>query len=378
MAALASGHGVPWTILRSPVHRPAGGSLEAEARNVRYSLLGTAARELECAFVATAHTLDDQAETVLLRALRGTGPSGLSGIAPRWGRIVRPMLGLRRDEVRAWLVSNGHGWIDDPTNQDVSYERNWVRHVLMPEIVGRRPGAPAALARLAALSAQDTVALERLVDEAPVFRGADGVVSIDESALAGPDAVVGRVVLRALRDAGARADAATVGRVRRLLDASTGTTADCGLGVHAHRVVSGICLVAGTPSSPEPVDLPVCGRVDAREWGIRVRVGDPDADPWWWRCTLDAGEARSIRIRGRRPGDRVRTSRGTRKVQDVLVDAKIPQFWRGRVPVLETCGRPVAVVGLTTPPASEVRSPLAVDVHPEERTGWIASASPKF
>jgi tRNA(Ile)-lysidine synthase len=115
--------------------------------------------------VATAHTLDDQAETVVMKLLRGAWTEGMGGIAPvvqeqgqepegrrASGRIVRPMLGVRRGEVEAFLRARGQGWREDATNRDVSLTRNRVRHVLMPALRGFNPGVDVALARMAEIA----------------------------------------------------------------------------------------------------------------------------------------------------------------------------------------------------------------------------------
>ncbi len=109
---------------RHEVRRARGESPEAAARRVRYAFLESAARSVGADVVVTAHHMDDQAETVLLRVLRGTGPRGLSGIRPtralRRGskiRLVRPLLVFRRDRLRAWLRSWNETWREDPTNE---------------------------------------------------------------------------------------------------------------------------------------------------------------------------------------------------------------------------------------------------------------------
>ena len=110
--------------------------LEAAARQLRQQFFRGLIRQNKASRVATAHTLDDQAETVLLRLMRGTGTKGLAGIYPEvkaeGGSIVRPLLGVRRAELRAWLESLGQAWREDATNADLSFTRNRVRHKLLP------------------------------------------------------------------------------------------------------------------------------------------------------------------------------------------------------------------------------------------------------
>ena len=112
--------------------------LEAAARQLRHQFFGELIRQNKTDKVATAHTLDDQAETVLLRLMRGAGTKGLAGIYPEikveGGSIVRPLLGVRRAELRAWLKSLGQSWCEDATNADLSFTRNRARHKLLPLI----------------------------------------------------------------------------------------------------------------------------------------------------------------------------------------------------------------------------------------------------
>lgn len=118
--------GIEHRIRRWHGDKPDAG-LQAAAREARYRLIADAAGERGCAIVLTGHTLDDQAETVAMRRQRGTG-RGLSGIAPAtlYGRrtwFVRPLIGLRRDDLRGYLTARGQDWVDDPSNLDPRFER---------------------------------------------------------------------------------------------------------------------------------------------------------------------------------------------------------------------------------------------------------------
>ena len=145
-------------------HRKAGP--EGAARAARYGALWPAADELGCRWLATGHTLDDQAETVLLELLRGAGPDGLAGMAVRGGRLLRPLLGVRRVETRACCTAIGLEWREDPTNAGDGPLRNRVRQRLLPLLEELRPGAAKALARTAALAADERDWLDQLVAEA--------------------------------------------------------------------------------------------------------------------------------------------------------------------------------------------------------------------
>jgi tRNA(Ile)-lysidine synthase len=152
-----------------------GAGPEAAARAARYGVLWPAADELGCAWLATGHTLDDQAETVLLQLLRGAGPDGLAGMAVRAGRLLRPLLGARRTQTRAACAAVGLAWREDPTNAEDGPLRNRVRTQLLPLLEDLRPGATRTLARTAALAADERDWLEPLVAEALAATLAGGV-----------------------------------------------------------------------------------------------------------------------------------------------------------------------------------------------------------
>jgi tRNA(Ile)-lysidine synthase len=175
--------GVPLTVFRvDTAARQAaeGEGVEEAARELRYEALRGLMASGLVDVVATAHTLDDQAETVVMKMLRGAWTEGLGGISPvlehtgsvethvsearhgapaisqsQIGRIVRPLLGVRRMEVDAFLRERGQGWREDATNQDVSLTRNRVRHVLMPMLREFNPAVDALLARTAEVAREE-------------------------------------------------------------------------------------------------------------------------------------------------------------------------------------------------------------------------------
>jgi tRNA(Ile)-lysidine synthase len=139
------------------------GNVEAEARRLRYAFFERVADRLGASKIATAHTRDDQAETVLLRLLRGAGRRGLGGIRPRRGRIIRPMLRCERMQVRAFLVERGLAWRRDLSNFDTALERARMRHGFLPALAREfNPNLAAALADLADLMREEDATLDRL------------------------------------------------------------------------------------------------------------------------------------------------------------------------------------------------------------------------
>ncbi len=178
-------------------------SVEDAARRVRYDFLARAAVEAGADLVAVGHTQDDQAETFLLKLMRGAGPTGLAGIYPRRGVVVRPLLDVSRVDLRAYLVGRDQAWVEDESNDDLANPRNRMRHVVLPELDRTSGGATRpAIARAAALMREDGLWLAELSRDrlaALATAGPDGL-EIDAAGLgAEPLPIRRRVVLEALR-----------------------------------------------------------------------------------------------------------------------------------------------------------------------------------
>ena len=135
-----------------------GGNLEAKAREARYAFLYRVAKRVKARAILTAHTLDDQAETVLFQLVKGTGRA--LGIREKQGLVVRPLLGLERQALRTFLEALGEAWREDPTNQDPSLDRNYLRLAVLPLLEARFPGAKAAMGRFARVQQEEDAFLE--------------------------------------------------------------------------------------------------------------------------------------------------------------------------------------------------------------------------
>ena len=161
---LCDGLGVPLHVERVSVDEYRQLGVEGAARHVRYAVY---ARE-DADFVVLAHHRDDQAETLLLQLLRGAGPLGMAGmpavraLTGSKARILRPLLGFARTDIRAWARERGLRWIDDESNDDASRQRNFVRHRLLPLVEERFPAARATLARAAMHQAESGALTEQL------------------------------------------------------------------------------------------------------------------------------------------------------------------------------------------------------------------------
>jgi tRNA(Ile)-lysidine synthase len=189
VAAVARDLGLPFISrpVAARVHDGVRGEgLEARARRLRYRFLADVAHECGARYVAVAHTADDQAETVLHRALRGTGLVGLAAMAAARPcgdgvALVRPLLTMPRAVVRSWLAARGHRWIDDATNADTRHARNFLRHEILARCqAGPYPAAAAALVRLAEHASRTSAALvsaaDHFLDSHAICRAGGGVI----------------------------------------------------------------------------------------------------------------------------------------------------------------------------------------------------------
>jgi tRNA(Ile)-lysidine synthase len=338
-------------------------SIEAAARIERYACFEQAASALDATRVATGHTRDDQAETVLLRLFRGAGGRGLSAIRPRRGIYVRPLIDVSRDELRADLAARGEPAREDSSNSDLTIPRNRLRRLVLPMILGDWPGAVAALARFAELAGDDEqflAATAREVSSAVALPPANGVQQIDGRGLNQlPAALARRIVRQAIEAGGATPSFRDIEAVRALAR-SRKTRGHLDLdGLQIEKAGSVVRFGGGESMEPPAAfeyPLAVPGVVTVIETGatilaslkrgpaVRPILGEPES------VAVLQAEAVTLplTVRSRRPGDRLRPlgSPGSRKLQDLFVDRKVPGFARDRVPlVVDHSGRIVWVVG---------------------------------
>lgn len=341
-----------------------GVSIEVAARDLRHTFLERVRRRRAADRIATAHTRDDQAETVVLRALRGAGLRGLGGIAPTRDSRIRPLLLCSRDELRDDLRVRGQAWREDATNADLANPRNRVRHEVLPYLEAHfNPSARQALARLADLARADDDALRREAAVAAVHlvHSDEVATRVNAAALnALPEALARRVVQHALEHFG---DAAPgLADIDNVLAVAAGElVATEVFGVRAeHSGGSVVLMRRGVDTTPPGfcLDLTIPGAVEipGRRVVEALRAGLPSAEQQpepgvesSEQVTIDAdGVGTALVVRNRRPGDRVRPLGlgGHKKLQDLFVDRKVSRWERDHVPVItDARGRIVWVVG---------------------------------
>ncbi len=203
---LAARLGLPLTVESVDVRSYATSqrlSIEDAARRLRYESLHRCAIDIRADRVAVGHTRDDQAETFLLKLIRGAGMTGLGGIYPQRGDVIRPLLDVSREELREYLRAMGQSWVEDVTNADLKNPRNRIRHRVLPEL-NQAAGADTstAIARAAGLAREDSQWLDNLADGrfASIVKEGPHGLEIEAAALDDePPPVQRRILLKGLR-----------------------------------------------------------------------------------------------------------------------------------------------------------------------------------
>jgi tRNA(Ile)-lysidine synthase len=318
------------------------GNIQERARDARYAL----AEQLAEGDYAAAHTASDQAETVLYRLAVSPGSRALHGMAPRRGRLVRPLLEVTREEVRDYLRARGLEWREDPSNADRRFARARVRHDVLDALRELSPAVERTIAETARQLRDEAEVLDAAVDEALADLGRPattpalgGVSAISLDALREHPPALQRLILRAL-----------AGRAlsRREL------TELLGLGRHGTKSVDlggGLRAVAeyGTlrftrteyAAPPAPVELTVPGRARFGDWELEASVGGAGDV-----AVTHVGPA--VTVRAWRDGDRMRPAGlgGSKSLQDLFTDRKVPRALRRTLPVVEAGGEIVWVAGV--------------------------------
>ena len=376
--------GIPFYTESRPVEaeaHAAGLGFEEYARQVRYAFLKRAARDAGCVVLATGHNADDQAETVLMRLLRGTTPHGLAGIPTvrddEGVRIVRPLIACTRAQVLAYLDAHGIPYRTDRTNADTRYLRNKVRHELLPLLRDRfNPHIDEALVRLAEVQRDEDGLLSRAAQEAYARCVAeDGAVQRRVFADLHP-ALQRRVVLILAWRHGVDCPFDQVeGAVRFICGGGTGRAFDLGGGVSLRnaRDATGVVTQPGTVD-PREIALAVPGETTA--FGKQFQVLCHDAVPTKdlkayclpTRQVFDADAmGTTLSVRHRRPGDRFSPlgMTGSKKLKDYFIDLGIPVTQRDREVLLIANGTIAWVVGhaIAAPVAVTPQTQRTVEVR---------------
>jgi tRNA(Ile)-lysidine synthase len=339
---LCSGLGVELAVERVALEE-GGGNLQERARDARYALAG----RLAPADYATAHTATDQAETVLYRLAVSPGSRALHGMEPRRGRLVRPLLQATREEVREYLRGRGLDWREDPSNADRRFARARVRHDVLEALRELSPAAERTIAETALQLREEAEVLRSAADEA--LEGLGGGPAISLADLRGHPPALARLVLRGLAEAAVGAprplSREEADAVLRLAGRRGGTRSlDLGGGLRAVSEYGTLRFTRDPDAEPpRPAALTVPGSVRFGDWEVEASPGAPGD-------VSVSGKAlgQETTVRAWRHGDRMRPVGvgGTKSLQDLFTDSKVPRALRRTLPVVESGGQIVWVAGV--------------------------------
>ena len=299
--------------------RPGKKGLEAAARDARYAFLESLPGK-----IATAHTADDNAETILMHLVRGTGLKGLGGIAPQRGKLIRPMLGITRREVEDFLAEWHLPHVEDSTNETDAFLRNRLRHHVMPLLAAENPRIAENLSQMALRLREDEACLSQLsryetLPEVETLRTL-------------PSAVRSRMLERFLKENGVREpEDVHIAQAEALVfsDSPSASAAFPG-GVTLSRQY-GRLTANPTGEAFTPVTLTCPGSAEAA--GIRITC-EPAGELAQSENLLTVCPVGKISIRPRQTGDKIRLSGGSKSLKKLFIDRKIPAAVRERIPVV--------------------------------------------
>jgi tRNA(Ile)-lysidine synthase len=384
-AELAAAFDWPFVAERAPVAeraRSEGRSIEDAARSARYECFARARRHLAADVVALGHTRDDQAETFLLRLLRGAGSRGLAAMHPRREGLIRPLLDCRRAELRVYLASRNIRFVRDESNDDVTVPRNRIRAELLPFIEQRfNPGIVGVLADEAEIAREEWRWMDAAAREAAAraCRREDRQWRMDAAALRDLPLGLRRLVVRIPLEAAAGGRPVSFAHVETVIRLAVHGGPPVSLPGHrAERVGGDVVLTTAAPerghffqyplSIPGEVELPEAGCVVSAELapsaaGLGAILGRPagaERDAGAVGVVQLADPLPPLTVRSRRPGDRFRPLglKGRKKLQDFFVDRKVARQRRDLVPlVVDPSDRIVWVAGHCIDDAFRVTDP---------------------
>ncbi len=383
---LAKTRNVPYYKKRVDLHKirkQSGRNLEEAGRDARYAFFHEIVSRFGFDRIAVGHHLEDDAELILMNMLRGSGPAGMSGIPPVRGRIVRPLINCRPKEIESFLRSENIAYVHDQSNDNTRFQRNHIRHRLIPALEQYNPRVVESLHRMGQLSAGENRWIESLVS--PVFERAvsdrsTGRLVMDTGILVSqPEPVARRMVRKAILEVKGslrRMAFRHVDAVLELARRSAGPGAQlhlpgnvrvtrCGNGMGAEGLVFAAETKPLRTSAPAVPDTPVFSHIVTRDAAVSSCIDIPEAG---CRMLFSRYPAHSIRlfpgpdtavadwggldfpleVRNVLPGDRFVPlgMKHSQKLKNFFINNKVPRYRRPLVPLVTSAGRIVWIAGM--------------------------------
>ena len=319
-----------------------GLSIEDAARKLRYAFLETAAADMGAARIATAHHREDNAETVLLHLLRGTGLQGLGGIAPVRGKIIRPLLEINRAEIDEYVARHSLPYVEDESNQDTRFTRNRLRLEVLPLLEEIAPGCAGRLAAAAELLRDENNHIQREAEDL-LPPAENGSITLPIPTLRKQDAALRRRLIRTMgQKLGVEL---TKPQTEAVLALNSGGYLDLPENLCAIRKPHQLILKKQPPSLP-----PLVLREDGQNWGpwlvtVRKSREIPSESP---DTVILCGTDGTLTIAPWNGEGRLAVENGSRTIKRLFADAGISIENRADHPALLLDGKPVAVFGVAT------------------------------
>ena len=339
-------HDIPLHIGGFPVQTGKKG-LEAAAREARYGfLMGLDGK------IATAHTADDNAETVLMHLIRGTALRGLGGITPKTDRLIRPMLDVTRAEVEAFLAENWIEHVEDSSNESNAFFRNRIRRDILPLLAAENPMIGPNLSAMAQRLREDEQTLHGLSE----LIDPGDVVALRKA----PGCLRRRALERLLTESGfPEPNASHIAQAEALVFAkSPSAYAMFPGGVLLHREYDRL-MGGQRPGAPEELPLPESGSVEIPERNLRVTVSPGPAESATGFC-FTVYPAGPMVLRPRRTGDVISLPGGTKSVKKLFIDRKIPASRRSLVPIVADSEGILGICGIGADVKRRGASPVCI------------------
>lgn len=364
-----AGHGIPFYAGRGDTAAAAaehGWSIEEAGRNLRYDFLRCTADEIGAMRVATAHNRGDNAETVLMHLIRGTGLTGLTGIAPVRGIFIRPLLETSREEIERYLKERGVPHVEDETNGELTYTRNRIRREILPALAELNPRIEETLCKTAALLRQEEDYLSEVTRRTcRLVRCEEGSATLQRAVLTDlPPALQGRVVRHMLDLLGASKKDVSARHIRAVLELvrGSGPTAQLSLprGIVARNLYEDFEIRCSDEGVWERTALPPVGEAVIGPWRIECRVTRGTAQEREGRLILN-NEAIDAPVTADRCGAAERMTlpgrEGSRSLKRLFVDAGLSVQERQQTPAIFVGGRVAAVPGIGVDRAFQKKDP---------------------
>lgn len=349
-----------------PALKLGSASLEERARDVRYRFLKEVKEQFSAQKIAMGHNLNDQAETVLMRLLRGSGPSGLSGIPPvRDTHIIRPLIEVTRSQIQSYLSNRGLSHITDSSNSETKHLRNEIRLNLLPQLERYQPKIVEILGRTAGIMREENEWLEAKATrwlKKWAEKGSNDEIVLPLLQFKGlPEPLKNHVIRQALKRKGGSLRRISLPTIDAIKQIATGSKPQAEVTLPnmlaVKRVYDRLIFSKSKPQTPKRfgyiMDKP--GAFDLETLGCTIQLEEVERKALVelktsaWTACLDADLITyPLMLRNFLPGDRFVPlgMTGHKKLKSFFIDMKIPSHVRARIPILLQGNKPIWICGL--------------------------------